>query len=226
VTLEEIAAEPVAAHSRLGTYTNFVNLLDLCAIAVPGRDRSDGRPSGVTLIGKPAADGLVAAIGRRMHARAAGAMGATGHGLPPLAEAVPAVPRGWIALAVVGAHLTGMPLNRVVTDLGGVFVRADRTARDYAFYALAGGPPFRPGLIRVGEGAGASIELEVWALPPEGFGRFVDTIPPPLGIGTVRLADGTPVRGFICEGAGIEGATDITAFGGWRAYLATRTAAA
>jgi allophanate hydrolase len=153
-------------------------------------------------------------------------MGATGFALPPLAEVVPAVPRGWIALAVVGAHLTGMPLNRVVTELGGVFVRADRTAPDYAFYALAGGPPFRPGLIRVTEGSGASIELEVWALPPEGFGRFVDTIPPPLGIGTVRLADGTTVRGFICESAGIEGATDITGYGGWRAYLAARTAAA
>jgi allophanate hydrolase len=226
VTMAEVAAEPVAANSRLGTYTNFVNLLDLSALAVPGPDRSDGRPSGVTLIGRAGADGMLAAVGRRLHAASRTRMGATGRPVPALPETVDAaLPDGWVRLAVVGAHLSGMPLNPVLRDLGGVFVRTGRTAPDYRFYALAGGPPPRPGLVRVAPGEGAAIDLEIWALPPAGFGRFVDTVPPPLGIGTVRLADGSPVRGFICEGAGIEGAVDITAHGGWKAYLASRTAA-
>jgi allophanate hydrolase len=227
VTLEEIAAEPIPANSRLGTYTNFVNLMDLSALAVPGRFREDGRPGGVTLIGKAGADGLLAGIGRKLHAAVSPTIGATGIPVPPVAETGGrAVPAGHLPVAVVGAHLSGMALNGQLTGLGGVFLRAAETAPDYRFYALPGGPPFRPGLVRVPEGTGGRIALEVWALPEVGFGRFVSLIPAPLGIGTVRLADGSAVQGFVCEAIAAEGATDITDTGGWRAYMAAKTAAA
>ena len=124
-----------------------------------------------------------------------------------------------IEIAVVGAHLSGMPLNPDLTSRGGVLLRKVATAPLYRFWALAGGPPERPGLIRVGEG-GAAIDTEVWALPPEGFGTFVAGIPAPLCIGTLVLADGTRPKGFLCENAGLEGAREITHFGGWRAYRA------
>lgn len=224
VTLAEIAAEPVAANSRLGTYTNFVNLMDLSALAVPGRFRADGRPAGVTLIGKAGADGVLAAIGRALHAEIAPTLGATGLTLPPPREVAAQVPQGYLAIAVVGAHLSGMALNPQLTGLGGVFVRAGETAPDYRFYALPGGPPHRPGLVRVAPGEGGRIALEVWALPPEGFGRFVAAIPSPLGVGTIRLADGSAVQGFLCEAAAIDGARDITAMGGWRAHVAAGVA--
>ncbi len=220
VTLDEIAAEPIAANSRLGTYTNFVNLMDLSALAVPGRFRSDGRPAGVTLIGKAGADGLLAAIGAKLHAAVDPTLGATGLTLPEAAAPAPVVPEGYLPVAVVGAHLSGMALNPQLTGLGAVFVKTGETAPDYRFYALPGGPPHRPGLVRVPPGTGGSIALEVWALPPEGFGRFVSLIPAPLGIGTVKLADGTSVQGFVCEAIAAEGAKDITATGGWRAYVA------
>ncbi len=222
VTLEEIAAEPVAANSRLGTYTNFVNLLDLSALAVPGRWRGDGRPAGITLIGKAGADGLLAGLGAKLHAAVQPTIGATGHPVPDSPSAGADIPAGMIGIAVVGAHLSGMALNGELTRLGGLFVRATETAADYRFYALPGGPPFRPGLVRTVPGQGGPIALEVWALPPEGFGRFVAGIPSPLGIGTVRLADGTSVKGFLCEAVAVAEASDITATGGWRAYMAAK----
>lgn len=225
VTLEEIAREPIAANSRNGTYTNFVNLMDLAAIAVPGRFRDDGRPAGVTLIGKAGTDGMLAGFGRTLHEMVQGAtVGATGFALP-LGEPLPAeVPAGLMSVAVVGAHLSGMPLNRQLTDRGGIFIRTAATAPDYRFYALPGGPPFRPGLVRVPEGTGGSIALEIWALPPAGFGEFVSMIPSPLGIGMVRLSDGGIVQGFVCEAIAAEGAEDITDLGGWRAFVARAAA--
>lgn len=131
-----------------------------------------------------------------------------------------------IEIVVVGAHLTGMPLNHELTSRGGVFVRATETAPDYRFYALAGGPPKRPGLVRVAAGTGHAIATEVWALPPDGFGTFVAGIPAPLCIGTLRLADGTTPKGFLCEAEGLSGAEDISAHGGWRAFIAAATATA
>ena len=125
-----------------------------------------------------------------------------------------------IEIVVVGAHLTGMPLNHELTSRGGVFRRAVSTTADYRFYALAGGPPKRPGLIRVSDGKGSAILTEVWALPPAGFGSFVAGIPSPLGIGTLRLGDGTTPKGFLVEPEGLNGAEEITSFGGWRAYIA------
>ena len=128
-----------------------------------------------------------------------------------------------IGVAVVGAHLSGLPLNRELLDLGATCVRATRTAPAYRFYALAGGPPFRPGLVRVSDGTGVSIETEVWALPPDGFGTFVSGIPAPLGIGTLTLEDGSQVKGFIAEPVAVEGAVDISGFGGWRSYLKSKS---
>jgi allophanate hydrolase len=131
-----------------------------------------------------------------------------------------------IEIVVVGAHLSGMPLNPQLTELGGALRRAAMTTADYRLHALAGGPPKRPGLLRVAAGEGASIATEVWALPAEGFGRFVAMVPAPLCIGTVKLADGTSPKGFLVEPAGLAGAEDITRFGGWRAYVAALAAAA
>src|SRR4051794_12046724 len=133
---------------------------------------------------------------------------------------------GEIELAVVGAHLSGMPLNHELTSRGARFLRAAPTTPDYCFFALAGGPPRRPGLMRVADGNGMPIEAEVWALSPEAFGTFVALVPAPLGIGTTRLADGTRPKGFIVEAEGIIGAEDISRFGGWRAYLTSATPAA
>ena len=130
------------------------------------------------------------------------------------------MPSDRIEIVVVGAHLTGMPLNPQLLEHGGTFARAVATAPDYRLYALAGGPPRRPGLLRVAPGQGAAIATEVWTLPADGFGRFVAAIPSPLGIGTLKLADGTTPKGFICEPEGLVGAEDITHHGGWRSYIA------
>jgi len=219
-SLDEVAADPIGANARLGVYTNFVNLLDFAAIAVPGPFRSDGRPAGVTLIAPAGRDGMLAAMAARLHAAAGVCVGATAVPVPQAPPPDAAPPPGRIPLAVVGAHLSGMPLNAELTRWGASFVRAASTAPEYRLYALDGGPPKRPGLVRVGEG-GASIAVEVWALDPAAFGAFVAAIPAPLGIGTLRLADATSVQGFLCEAAATEGACDISHFGGWRAYVAS-----
>lgn len=126
-----------------------------------------------------------------------------------------------IEIAVVGAHLSGMPLNHELTSRGGALLRKGETAKSYTLSALPGGPPKRPGLIRVEDGTGHAIAVEVWSLPAEGFGTFVAGIPAPLCIGTLRLADGTTPKGFLVEPEGLKGATDISSFGGWRAYIAS-----
>lgn len=215
VTLEEIAADPLGPNARLGTWTNFVNLLDLCGIAVPTGDRPDGRPGSVTLLARAGRDALAASVGAGIEA---GRMGATGWARPAR-PALPAAPApDEIALAVCGAHMRGLPLNRELTVLGGRLIRAGRTAPEYRLHALAGGPPQRPGLVR--DPSGAHIAVEVWGLPLKAAGEFIAGIPAPLTIGTVRLEDGSVVKGFLCEAAGLDGAADITSLGGWRTYLA------
>ena len=129
-----------------------------------------------------------------------------------------------IEIAVVGAHLSGMPLNHELTSRGGVLLRKGETEPSYTLSALPGGPPARPGLLRVASGTGHAIAVEVWSLPPAGFGTFVAGIPAPLCIGTLRLADGTTPKGFLVEPEGLIGATDISGFGGWRAYIASVSA--
>lgn len=221
--LADLDADPIGPNSALGTYTNFVNRLDLCALAVPGAFRDDDLPAGTTLIAPAGHDATLAALGTALHRAAGVTLGATGC-LMPEAPALkePELGPDETEMVVLGAHLSGMPLNRDLVALGGRFRRSVMTAPIYRLYALQGGPPARPGLVRVGSGDGAAIATEVWALPFDGLGRFVGAIPAPLGIGTVRLADGTAPKGFLCETAGLAGAEDITAHGGWRDYVASR----
>ena len=222
-TLADLKADPIGPNSELGTYTNFVNLLDLCALAVPGRFRSDGLPSGVTLVALRGHDGLIAALGSRLHAAAGLKIGTSSTPVPESAEGLARAAPGEIEIVVVGAHMSGMPLNHELTSCNARFLRAAQTTGDYQLYALPGGPPQRPGLLRVADGMGAAIATEVWALTPDAFGTFVAAIPAPLAIGTVRLADGTAPKGFTVEAEGVKAATDVTRFGGWRAYMANLT---
>src|SRR5271166_5594742 len=219
-TVAEVEADPIRLNARLGTYTNFVNLLDLAAFATPSGMRGDGLPSSVTLIAPSGADGFLAGVAAAIQARSGAPMGATGLKAPGAPASPVQTPPGRIALAVVGAHLAGLPLNHELTDLGGVFLREAETTADYCLFALAGSPR-KPGLLRVSNGAGTAIKAELWTLDPAGFGAFVAKIPPPLGIGTIRLADGSSVKGFLVEPEAVKDAADISKFGGWRSYLAS-----
>ena len=219
-TVAQIKADPIGLNSKLGTYTNFVNLLDLAGLSVPSTIAPDGTPFGVTFLGPAGHDALLASIGRRFHADTALALGALALPQPQL-PALPAVPGvDEIALAVVGAHLSGMPLNGELKNLGARFLEVAVTAMDYRLYALTSAMPHKPGLLRVPKATGTAIEVEVWALPIEAFGQFVAAIPPPLSIGTLTLADGRLVKGFLVEAEAISGARDISDFGGWRAFTA------
>ena len=213
-TIAEVEADPIRLNSRLGTYTNFVNLLDLCAIAVPSSLRADGLPSSVTLVAPAGADGLIAGVAAQIGARLRPADS------PPPSKSRP--PSDRIEIAVVGAHLSGLPLNRELVELGAAFSREVETTADYRLFALPGSSPLKPGLLRVGDGAGASIKAEVWTLDLAAFGAFVSRIPAPLGIGVIRLSDGGSVKGFLVEAEAAKGAEDISRFGGWRAYLKSR----
>jgi len=219
-SVDQVLADPIQLNSRLGTYTNFVNLLDLAGLALPASMRRDGMPFGVTLLAPGGKDALLASFGRVFHADTQLPLGATKRSQPPLAALSAATREGEIGLCVVGAHMTGMPLNNELKSFGARFLEAAATAPDYRLFALNGGPPARPGMLRVAAGQGASIALEVWALPAEGFGRFVASVPSPLSIGTVRLADGRGLKGFLVESDGVTGARDISQFGGWRKFVA------
>jgi allophanate hydrolase len=215
--LADLAREPVLYNSHLGHYTNFVNFFGLAALAVPAGFRPDGMPFGITLIGRPYSERALLAFGARWQRAVPLPLGKTASLLPPPA-CDPVVAEDRVSIAVVGAHMSGLPLNGQLTDLDGRLERADRTAPLYRFYALPGGPPHRPGLVRVAAGGGA-VDLEIWSLPAEKAGAFLRMVPAPLGIGTIELADGHTVQGFLCEAYATDGARDITALGGWRAYL-------
>jgi allophanate hydrolase len=216
----QVLANPVELNSRLGTYTNFVNLLDLCGLALPASIRPDEIPFGITLLAPAGHDAQLASLGRVFHADTGLAMGSRSLPQPPLAPLPTSVSGDEIAIAVVGAHLSGMALNGELKALGGRLLQATTTAPDYRLYALKDTTPPKPGMLRVKSGEGSTIKLEVWALSAAGFGKFVAAIPPPLSIGTIRLADGSGVKGFLVEPAAIDGARDISAFGGWRAFMA------
>ena len=204
-TLAEVAADPIGVNTRMGAFTTFANLLDLAVVSFPLGDRPDAKPSGVQLIGPAWSDAALADLAGDL----------LGEPRPPAA-----LRRGEYAIAVVGAHLSAMALNHQLTSRGARLVRATVTAPHYRFFALAATVPPKPGLLRVADG-GASIAIEVWALTPSAFAAFVAEVPPPLAIGSLELADGSWVKGFVCEPIGLGGATDITAFGGWRAYIET-----
>jgi allophanate hydrolase len=220
-TIAEVLDDPIQLNSRLGTYTNFTNLADLSALALPAAFREDGLPAGVTLIAPAWQDFALAELGKRWQQHASLPLGATGRALSSVEkETEPAVAATTVRLAVVGAHLTGMPLNHQLTSREAVFVERCRTAATYQLYALANTTPSKPGLVKAMT-TGAPIEVELWDVPLDRFGSFVAEIPAPLGIGSLELEDGRVVKGFICEPIGLQGARDITSFGGWRAYLAS-----
>jgi allophanate hydrolase len=216
-TVRAVEADPIGLNARLGHYTNFVNLLDLCAIAVPAGFQPDGLPFGVTLLAPAFRENVLLPVAARLHAAACVPMGATGCPLPAAAPAAGNA-TGFVELVVCGAHMSGLPLNHQLTGRGARLLETTRTAPEYRLVAL---PDGRPGLERVA--SGAAVEVEVWAVPAEQLGSFIAAIPPPLGIGTVRLAGGREAKGFLCESIAACQAIDITAHGGWRAYLtATR----
>jgi allophanate hydrolase len=236
-TIEAMLAEPIVRNSELGLYTNFMNLLDCAAVAVPADfvERPGARapmPHGITLCAPAHQDVPLLHLARRWQAALQGraaTLGATGQPLPAAQAVTPAVPSGQLRVAVCGAHLAGQPLNGQLTDRGARLVARTTTTPDHRLYAL---PPvvtpggqrlLRPALVHApGDPSGRAIEVEVWELPATQFGSFVAGIPAPLGIGKTRLADGSTVPGFICEPAALEGATDITGYGGWRAWLASQ----
>ena len=207
-TLAELAADPFGPNARLGTFTNFVNLCDLAAIAVPAGFGADGLPVGVTVLGPAWSEGRLAAIADHIHRSCT-------PGLPPPAPADDLGP-GETALFCIGAHMSGLPLNAQITDLGGRFLRPARTAPAYRLHVLGS----RPGMAR--REPGAAIEGEVWALPATAIGTLLALVPAPLGFGTVALEDG-PCLGFLAEAQALDDATDITPYGGWRAWLAAKT---
>jgi allophanate hydrolase len=219
-TVAEVAAEPIAPGTNLGRYTNFANLLDLCAIAVPSGFQSSGLPAGLTLMAPAWHDLSLCRLGSAFHDRLGGTLGATGLPLPTLPEpaiAAKSSSEERVKIAVVGAHLSGEPLNYQLIEGGGILVRACRTSPIYKLYALTGTALGKPGLVRQIEG-GSAIEVEVWELSISAFGGFVAKIPPPLGIGTLVLEDGSTVQGFLCEPYAVADAIDISHLGGWRAY--------
>jgi allophanate hydrolase len=219
-TVKQVLADPIQLNSRLGTYTNFVNLLDICGLALPAAMTGSGTPFGITLLAPGGNDARLAEIGCVFHADTALPLGALKQKQPAPASMSKMPAAGEVAVAVVGAHLSGLPLNGELRTLGGRLLEVVKTAPDYRLFALDGTKPPKPGLLRVDAGKGASIEIEVWALSVASFGRFVDAVPSPLSIGTIRLADGRNVKGFLLEAAATVDARDISSFGGWRKFLA------
>lgn len=221
-TRAQIAADPVARNSHFGTYTNFVNLLGMSALALPGPFRGDGLPAGITLIAPSGGDHRLAEFARRIEPRLHTRLGRGMDEPPRTTAALAPLPshEPMVSIAVVGAHLSGMPLNWQLAERGAQLLRATRTAPRYRLFALPGTVPPKPGLIQV-DGDGAAIDVEIWQMPARHYGSFVADIPAPLGIGTLALEDGSNAQGFLCESLPTAGATDISSFGGWRAYLAS-----
>jgi allophanate hydrolase len=210
-THEQIAADPIGLNTKLGYYTNFVNLLDLAAVAVPAGVRSTRLPFGISFLGPAFSDEALLAV--------ADAFQRSQTEVPGPAVELEVSPPGCVLLAVVGAHLTGQPLNWQLTERGARCVRTCRTAAGYRLYALDRTMPPKPGLVRDPGFAGPGIEVEVWAVPEDRFGGFVAAVPMPLGIGNAVLEDGQNVKCFVCEPYSVAGAAEITRFGGWRNYV-------
>jgi allophanate hydrolase len=216
-SIEQMQAQPVLHNSQLGYYTNFMNLLDLSALAVPTSMTAKGLPFGITLAAAAFHDRALLSIAKRIHQGSGLKSGASQYELS-YANTLSVGDHAWIDIVVCGAHLKGLALNWQLTERGARLKAETRTAPVYRMYALPGGPPERPGLI-LDEGQGAAIEVEVWSMPASQFGSFVDGIPAPLAIGKVQLSDGSKVSGFVCESYAIAGAKEITQHGGWRNYL-------
>jgi len=225
----EVESDPVALNSNLGYYTNFLNLLDMCGIAVPASMRKDGLPFGITLAAPALLDADLLPMADALHRAAKVTLGATGIALPDqdrtLSVEEQLLPDHHL-LGVCGAHMSGLPLNRELTQLGARFVETTATAPEYQLFALEHLTPLRPGLVRSANGYGRSIKLEIWQVPSSQVGKFLAGIAAPLGLGTLMLSDGRFVQGFLCEAHATGPARDITDFGGWRAFLEATTATA
>lgn len=218
-SLAQIEAEPIKRNADLGLYTTFTNLLDLCAVSVPGRLMPNGLPVGAMLTAPAGYDVAILELAGRLHATVGLNPGAPGSQADAANPPVRPPAMGLVRLAVVGAHLSAQPLNHQLTDVGATLLRACRTAHSYRLFALANTKPAKPGLVRILDGTGVGIEVEVWEMTVAGFGRFVAGVPQPMAIGNIRLEDGEEVKGFLCEPCAIVGARDISQFGGWRNYL-------
>jgi allophanate hydrolase len=220
-SIQDMRARPIELNRNLGYYTNFVNLLDYAALSVPSSIREDGLPFGVTFIGPCASDWVLAELGARYQDACALPLGVTAEFLQSKQSIAPwTLPNmATVCVAVVGAHLSGMPLNDQLTQRGARLISRTHTAPNYKLYALKNTTPPKPGLLRVAEHAGHAIEVEVWEMPLQHYGSFVSLITSPLGIGTLALCDGSSVQGFICEPQALVDALEISHFGGWRAYI-------
>nr|WP_314369623.1 allophanate hydrolase [uncultured Acinetobacter sp.] len=220
--IEQLQQNPIEYNAHLGTYTNFTNLADLSALALPAGFRADHLPFGITLIAPAWHDAALVHFGKAWQNYLALKLGALDKTLP-LSSVTP-ISQHHIRVAVVGAHLTGMPLNFQLTTSDAVHIETTKTSKNYALYALNGTVPPKPGLARQQDGQ--SIIVELWDVPTARFGEFVAEIPTPLGMGNVELEDGRWVKGFICEPYGLEDAENISHFGGWRAYIQHRNSQA
>lgn len=222
-TVAAVQSDPLRLNSMLGLYTNFVNLLDYAAIAVPAGFRPNGLPAGVTLIGPAFSDEDLARLGGRLHHAVGCGSGTAQDAVLPGAASAPTLAGSRILVAVAGAHLRGMTLHHQLIELDAVFVEALRTAPEYRLMALSGTIPPKPALVRTRGFTGAGIEIELWALGQAEFGHFAASLPSPMGIGKIRLQDGRMVSGFLCEPYAIEDAADISHYGGWRSYVAEQS---
>jgi allophanate hydrolase len=217
--IAEVESDPVALNSRLGIFTNFLNLLDLAAVAAPAGFRADGLPFGITFVGQTFSDRSLLALAASYLGSLRPSLGGTRLSYPETFAPAKEINSGRMMIAVVGAHLTGEPLNYQLTTRDGRFIRNAKTAPSYQLFALPGTSPSKPGLVRVGAETGRSIDLEVWELPVAEFGSFLKEVPSPLTIGMIHLSDGRVVKGFLCEEVTAKDALNISEFGGWKAYL-------
>jgi allophanate hydrolase len=222
-----VAAEPLARNNELGRYTNFVNLLGWSALAVPAAITPQGLPFGVTFVAAGGCDAALLRVGAAWQALLDLPLGARLATATTGDLTLAALPRSeaTVALAVVGAHLEGQPLHAQLVERQARLVARTRTAANYRLHALPNTTPPKPGLARVGEGVGHAIEVEVYDMPAAQVGSFLALIPPPLGLGSIELEGGQWVKGFICEAHALRGARDISAYGGWRAWLQAEAAA-
>lgn len=219
-THDEVRADPIGVNAQLGRYTNFVNLLGWSALALPASTTASGLPFGLTLIAPANADAALLRWGQAWQQMSGLTLGGTPRTAEPNSAVAWPATEPTLPIVVVGAHLSGLPLNHQLIERGAQLVAATHTAPHYRFYALPGTTPPKPGLVRMGEGGGP-IAVEVWRMPMRQWGSFLAGVPAPLGLGSVELADGTSAHGFLCEAHAVAGARDITSFGGWRAYLAS-----
>src|SRR3984893_3359594 len=217
--IEEVESDPVTLNSRLGVFTNFLNLLDLAGVAVPAGFRADALPFGITFVGQTFTDRALLGLAASYLASLRPYLGGTRLSYPETFAPVKAINSDRMMIAVVGAHLTGEPLNYQLTIRDGRFIRNAKTAPSYQLFALPGTSPPKPGLVRVGAEIGRSIDLEVWELPVAEFGSFLKEVPSPLTIGMIHLSDGRVVKGFLCEEVAAQDALNISEFGGWKVYL-------